>query len=146
MDSSRNHLTVREVMKTKFGLIDGMATIHDALLLMKWHKTSMLVVQKRNDDDEYGILLASDIARKVLALDRACRRVNVYEVMEKPAVCIDPDMDIRYCSRLFAQFNLVRALAVEHGQVLGTISPNALVLDGMFALEVEKTGEDTPDV
>ncbi len=144
MSSTRKHITVRDVMKTKFGLIDGMATIHDALLIMKNYKTSMLVVAKRNENDEYGILLVSDIARKVLASDRSCRRVNVYEVMEKPAVYIDPAMDIRYCSRLFAHFSLVRALAVEHGQVIGTISPNALVLDGMFALEEEKAAEDIP--
>ena len=129
-------------MKTRFGFIDGMATIQDALIMMKGYKTSMLVVKKRNEDDEFGILLASDIARMVLAKDRACHRVNVYEVMEKPAVYINPDMDIRYCSRLFAQFSLVRALVVEKGKVLGTISPNALVLDGMFSLVAETTPEN----
>jgi CBS domain-containing protein len=125
-------------MKTRFGLIDGMATIHEALLMMKEYRTSVLVVKKRNDNDEYGILLASDIARIVLARDRSCKRVNVYEVMEKPPVYIHPDMDIRYCSRLFAQFSLVRALVVENGEVIGTVSPNSLVLDGLFALEHEK--------
>ena len=79
--------------------------------------------------------MVSDIARKVLAQDRSCRRVNVYEVMVKPAVYVEPRMDIRYCSRLFARFNLVRALVVDKKQVLGTISPNSLVLDGMFALD-----------
>jgi predicted transcriptional regulator len=128
-------------MKTHFGFIDGMATIQDALVMMKSYKTSMLVVKKRHENDEFGILLASDIARKVLAQDRACQRVNVYEVMEKPAVYINPDMDIRYCSRLFAQFSLMRALAVEKGEVLGTISPNALVLDGMFSLVMETVSD-----
>jgi hypothetical protein len=51
-------------------------------------------------------------------------------------------MDIRYCSRLFAQFSLMRALVVEKGKVLGTISPNALVLDGMFSLVAESITED----
>ena len=80
-------------------------------------------------------LLISDVARKVLAKDRPCKRVNVYEVMVKPAVYVEPEMDIRYCSRLFARFDLVRALVVEQNKVVGTISPNSLVLDGMFALE-----------
>jgi CBS domain-containing protein len=141
MNASRKRITVREVMKAKVGFIDGMATIHEALIIMKGDRTSMLVVNKRHANDEYGILLASDIARKVLARDRSCRRINVYEVMEKPAVYIHPEMDIRYCSRLFAQFNLVRALVVENGEVLGTVSPTALVLDGMFTLEQSKTSE-----
>ena len=71
----------------------------------------------------------------MLAKDRPCKRVNVYEVMVKPAVYVEPEMDIRYCSRLFARFDLVRALVVEQNKVVGTISPNSLVLDGMFALE-----------
>lgn len=135
MNATKKQITVRDVMKTSFGVIDGMATIRDAVQKIKELKTSMLVVEKRHPDDEYGLLLVSDIARQVLARDRSCARVNVYEVMIKPAVYVDPEMDIRYCSRLFAQFDLVRALVVEEGRVIGTISPNLLVLDGMFAQE-----------
>jgi len=135
MNAAASRICVRDVMKTEFGIIDGKATIHEALVMMKRHRTSVLVVDKRNDDDEYGLLLVSDIARTVLAKDRSSKRVNVYEVMAKPAVYVEPDMDIRYCSRLFARFNLVRALVVEEKKVLGTISPNALVLDGLCALE-----------
>ena len=86
-------------------------------------------------DDEYGLLLVSDIARKVLAKDRASSRVNVYEIMSKPAVCVDPDMDIRYCSRLMSRFNLMRVLVVDDDKLLGTVNPRALVLDGLVALE-----------
>ena len=135
MTSTKKQISVRDVMKTSFGIIDSMATIQDAVMKIKELKTSMLVVEKRHPDDEYGLLLVSDIARQVLARDRACSRVNVYEVMIKPAIAVDPEMDIRYCSRLFDQFDLVRALVVENGEVIGTISPNLLVLDGMFALE-----------
>ncbi len=137
MKTPVKHITVRDVMKKEHGLIDGMGTIQEALLLMKKLRTSVLVVEKRNKDDEFGLLLVSDIARQVMAKNRSCKRVNVYEVMIKPAVSIDPNMDIRYCARLFAQFSLVRALVVEDDKVLGTISPNSLVLDGLFAL-----GED----
>ncbi|MCG8428178.1 MAG: CBS domain-containing protein [Chromatiales bacterium] len=138
MSTDHKHVRIKDVMKTTFTLIDGKATIYDALVLMKKNRTSMLVVDKRHADDEYGLLLASDIARQVLACDRSSKRINVYEVMEKPAVYVEPEMDIRYCSRLFAQFDLVRALVIdENRQVQGTVGPNALVLDGMFELEVD---------
>ena len=135
MNAPTKHITVRDIMKTEFCMIDGMSTIHDALMMIKEHRTSVVVVAKSSKNDEFGILLVSDIAIQVLAKDRSSKRVNVYEVMAKPAVYIDPDMDIRYCSRLFAQFSLVRALVIENDQVIGTISPNLLVLDGLFALE-----------
>ena len=132
MNAAIKRICVRDVMKTEFSTIDSKATISEAVMLMKQNKTSVLVVNKSHDDEEYGLLLVSDIARQVLAKDRSCERVNVYEVMVKPAVDVEPDMDIRYCSRLFARFNLVRALVVESGKVLGIISPSLLVLDGMF--------------
>ncbi|WP_027159648.1 CBS domain-containing protein [Methylobacter luteus] len=125
---------VRDIMKTEVGSIDGIATVADALKKMKSLKTSVLIVNKRHDDDEFGMITSGDIARHVLAKDRAPERVNVYEIMMKPVISVDPDMDIRYCSRLFAQYDLVRAPVVENQQVVGMVSPNALVLDGLYKI------------
>ena len=125
-------IRVKDVMKTDFGTIDGVATVADALKKMKTLKTAVLIVNKRNDDDEYGMLTSGDIARHVLAKDRAPDRVNVYEIMSKPVISVHPDMDIRYCSRLFANYNLVRAPVLENNKVVGMVSPNSLVLDGLY--------------
>lgn len=123
---------VREVMKTDFSMIEGTATVSDALKIMKSQKTSVLVVNKRHEFDEYGLVTSADIARSVLAKDKAPDRVNVYEIMACPVIQVSPDMDIRLCSRLFANYNLVRAPVIENGKVIGMVSPNALVLDGMY--------------
>ena len=125
-------IRVKDVMKTDFGTIDGVATVADALKKMKSLKTAVLIVNKRNEDDEYGMLTSGDIARHVLAKDRAPDRVNVYEIMNKPVISVHPDMDIRYCSRLFANYNLVRAPVIENNKVIGMVSPNSLVLDGLY--------------
>ncbi len=130
--NARNITRVRDVMKTDFATIDGIATVSEALLAMKEKKTSVLVVNKRHADDEYALVTAGDIARHVLAKDKAPERVNVYEIMVKPVISVHPDMDIRYCSRLFAHYDLVRAPVLDGRKVIGTISPNALVLDGLF--------------
>jgi CBS domain-containing protein len=110
----------------------------EALEEMKRLQSAVLIVNKRDENDEYGLLLVSDIARKVLARDRAASRVNVYEVMIKPAVCVDPDMDIRYCSRLMTSLDLMRVLVVKDSALLGTVSPRALVLDGLVAIEADE--------
>ncbi len=132
----KNHeiIRVRDVMKTDFGIIDGTATISEAVKMMKEQKTSVLIVNKRDDDDEYGLILAGDIARHVLAKDRSPERVNVYEIMTKPIISMNPEMDIRYCSRMFARYNLVRAPVLENRTVIGTVSPISLVLDGLYNL------------
>jgi CBS domain-containing protein len=132
MMDNRTIIRVKDVMKTDFGTIDGIATVADALKQMKALKTAVLIVNKRNENDEYGMLTSGDIARHVLAKDRAPDRVNVYEIMNKPVISVHPDMDIRYCSRLFANYNLVRAPVLENNKVVGMVSPNSLVLDGLY--------------
>jgi len=132
MIENRIVIRVKDVMKTDFGTIDGIATVAEALKLMKKLKTAVLIVNKRHEDDEYGMLTSGDIARHVLAKDRAPDRVNVYEIMSKPVISVYPDMDIRYCSRLFANYNLVRAPVLENNKVVGMVSPNSLVLDGLY--------------
>jgi len=125
-------IRVRDVMKTDFATIEGVSTISEAVRVMKEQKTSVLIVNKRDEDDEYGLILAGDIARHVLAKDRSPERVNVYEIMPKPIISMSPEMDIRYCSRMFARYNLVRAPVLEHRVVIGTVSPISLVLDGLY--------------
>jgi signal-transduction protein with cAMP-binding, CBS, and nucleotidyltransferase domain len=134
MNGNRITIRVKEVMKTDFGTIDGIATIAEALKKMKEMQTAVLIVNKRHDDDEYGIINCGDIARHVLAKDRAPERVNVYEIMTKPVISVHPEMDIRYCSRLFAQYDLVRAPVIEGRKVVGIVSPNSLVLDGLYKI------------
>jgi len=125
-------IRVRQVMKTEFDLIDGMQTISDALRSMRHIETKCMIVDKRHDDDEYGMLLISDVARKVVAEDRSPDRVNVYEVMAKPVISVDPEMDIRYCARLFSRFSLSRAPVIDNGKVVGIISFTDMVLRGLL--------------
>jgi len=131
--SERQTVRVRDVMKREFDLVDGNLTVREALDGMRHEETRALIVDKRHPDDEYGIVLLSDIAKKVLAADRSPDRVNLYEIMSKPVLGIDPEMDIRYCARLLERFGIMRAPVVENRTVIGVVSFHDLVLRGMRA-------------
>ena len=131
INSENKMIRVREVMKQEFDMIDGRITVMEALRTMRHVETKSLIVDKRHDDDEYGMVLISDIARDVLAKDRSPDRVNVYEIMAKPLLPVDPDMDIRYCARYFEKFGLSRAPVVENKKVIGIISYTDMVLKGL---------------
>ena len=136
MRKLENIVRVRDVMKTELDIVDGMVTVTEALKSMKYPDTRTLIVDKRYDDDEYGIVNFRDMAKKVLARDHSPNRVNIYEIMSKPVVSVHPDMDIRYCTRLFDRFGLSRAPVLENQKIIGLVSYTDIVLKG-FASEME---------
>ncbi|MCK4709277.1 MAG: CBS domain-containing protein [Gammaproteobacteria bacterium] len=136
--SDKKIVRVRDIMKTDFLTIDGIATISEALKKMRDDKSTVLIVNKRHEDDEYGMLMATDISHQVLAKDRAPERVNVYEIMTKPVISVHPDMDIRYCSRLFARHGLLRAPVLDGRKLVGTISSYAAVLEELSETEADQ--------
>lgn len=131
MSERKQLIRVSQVMRSEFYTVDSMATVDEALRIMKQNNAESLIVNKRHDEDEYGLLLISDIARQVLAENRAPERVNVYEIMAKPIIAVEPAMDIRYCARLFTRFDLSRAPVLENGKVIGFVSFTDLVLRGL---------------
>ena len=132
--TERKIIKARDVMHEKHLELDGMATIAQALEAMKAEQSDVVIVKKRNEHDALGILLLSDIAKKVLAKDRPSERINVYEIMSKPVIPLEPDMDVRYCARLFDSFGLSNAPVVENGRVIGVVSYKELVFKGLCEL------------
>ena len=128
---------VRDVMKTEFDMVEGMDTVADVLRNSKHPESKCFIVNIRHPDDEYGIVLLSDIAKKVLAMNKAPNRVNIYEIMSKPVIYVDPEMDIRYCTRLFDKFGLSYAPVIDNGELKGIVSYASMVLRGLCRNEQE---------
>jgi predicted transcriptional regulator len=122
-------------MRTDVTEVDGKMDVLTALKVMKKVGTTSLIVKRRDETDEYGLVLFSDIAKEVIARDRAPERVNVYEVMAKPVLTVRPDMEIRYCARLFDNFGISHAPVVEDGKIVGMVSYYLLVLHGLPDLD-----------
>ncbi len=104
---------VSQAMTASVHTIDAMATVKDAIQAMREHNVSSLAVERRDEHDEFGLLAIVDIARQVIAENRAAERVNVYEIMSKPVVTLPADMSIKYAVRLLVRFDLSRALVVD---------------------------------
>ena len=107
-------MRVRDVMKADFDMIDGKMTVKDALEAMKHVETKTLLVEKRHEDDEYGMVLLSDIAKQVLAKDRSPERVNIYEIMSKPVISVPTGYGY---SLLRAHVRAVRPVACNSDRV-----------------------------
>jgi predicted transcriptional regulator len=129
--SDLNQISVQQVMRQEATEVDGSINVMEAMRIMKRVGATCLIVKKRDEQDEYGMLLFSDIAKQVIAKDRAPERVNVYEIMAKPVITVRPDMSIRHCARLFEKFGISHAPVIENEMVVGVVSYYLLVLGGL---------------
>ena len=120
--TAQNYIRVREVMTPAPRVIEGLATARQAVELMREHHVSSLIIDRRHDGDEYGMVTVHDIAGQVIGPDRSLDRVSVYEIMSKPVLTVDVEMDVKYAIRILARFRLSRALVTEKGTMVGIVT------------------------
>jgi len=125
--TDRPYISVRDVMSPTPHTIDGLAPVSQAIALMREKQVSSLVIDKRHKGDEWGIVVVHDIAEKVIGLDRSPDRVSVHEIMSKPVITVDSEMDIKYAIRLLARFGLSRALVEEKDALIGIVTLRDMV-------------------
>lgn len=123
----RPYVTVREVMTPSPIVIDGMATVREAMDVMRRENFSSLVVDRRHENDAYGLVVVRDIAELVVGPDRSPDRTSVYEIMTKPALSLDAELDIKYAARLLTSLKLTRAIVMEKGALIGLVTLRDLV-------------------
>ncbi len=125
---------VSDAMTGSVSTIDAMASVKEAIQSMRESAVSSLVVNRRDDDDEYGLLAVADIAREVIATNRSIERVNVYEIMSKPVLTLPAEMQVKYAVRLLVRFEVSRALVVDHQrEPVGIVTLRDLVLRAELA-------------
>ncbi len=116
-------------MMQKIVSIDGMATAREAAAKMRSEKVFSLLVNKRHEDDAWGMLVYQDFIKGVIIPGRSPYEVNVYEIMTKPVITVPADMDIRYVARLIYRAGIRRAPVEDGGKLIGMIALSSLILD-----------------
>ena len=129
--TKKDVMRVADVMEQDFEVVEGVATVAEALAIMAQRNAHFLIVAKRDEDDEFGIVMIRDVAEHVLAPNRSPDRTNVYEIMSKPVLSVKPDMNIRYCARLFHSFGISTAPVIDGDEIKGIVTYDQLVLRGL---------------
>ena len=119
-------IKAEEIMTKSVVTISGSATIAEAVKLMKEEGLRALVVERRSENDPYGMVTETDIAYKVAAYGHDPKKMRVYEIMTKPCITVAPELGVEYVARLFANSCLRRAPVVKD-KLLGIISVSDLL-------------------
>lgn len=125
-------MTVADIMTTSVVTIAGADTVLRAIHLMRDRGVRSLIVDRRHNQDAYGIVTETDIVRKVAAYGKAPGNIRVFEIMTKPCVTVNPDLQVEHLARLFTNFDL-RVAPVVTDRLLGIVSVSDILLKSDFA-------------
>ena len=114
-------LKVKDIMSRNVASIQGSSTVAEAIQLMKYKQMWTLIVERRTGDRTVGIVTKDDIVYKVAAFGRNPKTMRVYEIMTRPSVTVQPEMDIECAARLFASNPIIYAPVIGI-EPLGIIS------------------------
>lgn len=120
-----------DIMTPEVVTIRGSATVAQAVKLMKEKSLRALIVERRHDQDAYGIVTETDIVYNVIAFGKDPKQVRVYEIMTKPCIVVNPDLAVEYVARLFANTGIRRAPVIQD-KLLGIISVTDILTKGDF--------------
>jgi CBS domain-containing protein len=115
-----------DIMTTKVFKIDSLATVADAIALMQDKKVRSLIVEP-GEDQAYGIVTETDIIYKVATKDVDPELVMVHQIMTKPCIVVNPDLELKNVARLFAETGINRAPVIRE-RLLGIISVTDLLM------------------
>jgi CBS domain-containing protein len=124
-------MKAEDIMTKDVVTIRGSATVAEAVALMKDKNLRALIVERRNDNDPYGIVSETDIIYKVAAYGHDPKQMRVYEIMTKPCIVVNPELGVEYVARLFANTRIRRAPVIE-GKLLGIISVSDILKKSDF--------------
>ena len=122
-------LKTRDIMTNRVVTTQSLATVAEALDLMRKNKVHELVVERSGPDDAYGIITDEDIVYNVIAEGEDPIAVQVYEVMMKPCVVVNPDLGVEFVAKLFANVG-IRCAPVIQEKLLGIVSVSDILLKG----------------
>lgn len=121
-------IRVRDVMQPEVVSIDGMANVGEAAALMRSRGVEEVLVAKRSEADAWGIVSIMDLVGKVLLPEKKVETTFVYEIMTKPVLAVNADMDVRYAVRLMNRLGVRRAPVEDKGEVVGMLNLSSLIL------------------
>jgi CBS domain-containing protein len=122
-------MLVKDVMSPKERLVSvsPMATVREALTLMKTNKVRSVIVEKSNDDGAYGLLTFKNILQSIVAEDGDIDLLNVYDIAATPAVSVSAQLNVKYAAKMMVQSSIKRLLVIDNNELYGILTMTDII-------------------
>lgn len=122
-------MLVENVMtpKEKLIMISPMATVREALNLMKTHKVRSVIVDKTKPDSAYGLLTFKNILQSIVAEDGDIDLLNVYDIAATPTISVSSKLNVKYAARMMVQSSIKRLLVLDNNELHGILTMTDII-------------------
>jgi len=122
-------MLVENVMtpKEKLIIISPMATVREALKLMKDHKVRSVIVDKTKPDSAYGLVTFKNILQSIIAEDGDIDLLNVYDIAATPAITVSAKLNVKYAAKMMVLSSIKRILVVDNNELHGILTMTDII-------------------
>ncbi len=122
-------MLVENVMtpKEKLIVISPMATVREALNLMKTHKVRSVIVEKTKPDSAYGLVTFKNILQSIIAEDGDIDLLNVYDIASTPAISVSAKLNVKYAARMMVKSSIKRILVLDDNELQGILTMTDII-------------------
>ncbi len=122
-------MLVENVMtpKEKLIIISPMATVREALNLMKVHKVRSVIVDKTKPDSAYGLLTFKNILQSIVAEDGDIDLLNVYDIAATPALSVSSQLNVKYAAKMMVNSSIKRILVLDNNELHGILTMTDII-------------------
>jgi CBS domain-containing protein len=113
-------LKVEDVMVESVITVDAESTVMQAVKVMNAHEIGCVVVTRKGR--AVGIITERDLLKRVIAKSENAGKMKVKEIMTKPLIAGQPEMDLEEATRLMFDKKIKKLPVVENGKLLGLIT------------------------
>ena len=108
-------------------MISPMATVREALKLMKDHKVRSVIVDKTKADSAYGLVTFKNILQSIIAEDGDIDLLNVYDIASTPAITVSSKLNVKYAAKMMVLSSIKRILVVDNNELHGILTMTDII-------------------
>ena len=122
-------MLVEDIMTKKENLVilQPMATIREALQLMKKNSIKSIIVDKTSPSGAYGLVTFKNILQSIVAEDGDIDLLNIYDIANTPALSVSRKLDVKYAAKLMVSSSIKRLLVIDNNELYGILTMNDII-------------------
>jgi len=111
----------------KLVTVAPMATVREALKLMRDNKVRSVIVEKNSEVGAYGLITFKNILQSIISEDGDIDLLNVYDIASTPAISVSAKLDVKYAAKMMVQSSIKRLIVSDNNELKGILTMSDII-------------------